>query len=317
MRFYSTQLLQWSIIADAIIFLFGPLCYLYFRRLAFFENIDYKLSWKHYVPVFLHLVFSCYIVSFAHVVFIERFSSGYFKTSYFVIEAIGIVSNLYYWFLNTQLLHRYQNEEKKSISFQQNLVSFLKLFQIIVGFFSSVWVISFITFHFFNRSIYLINYDTIWIAVSILVFVVGYYSLKYPALFRVKFTEKTQKNIKKRLPQHQIDVLEKELEYLMNQEKIFLKPDLTLRNLSERLDTSTHNISWYLNNVFDSNFYDYINHYRVKEFLYKIENNEHSQHTILGLSMDVGFNSKSTFNKAFKLEMNETPSNYIKRLKVV
>ena len=60
-------------------------------------------------------------------------------------------------------------------------------------------------------------------------------------------------------------------------------------------------------------FYDFINHYRVKEFVKKVENQEHLKHTILALSMDVGFNSKSTFNKAFKDTMQDTPSNYIKK----
>ena len=68
-----------------------------------------------------------------------------------------------------------------------------------------------------------------------------------------------------------------------------------------------------LNNTYQTTFYDFINGYRVMEFVKKVVNEEHIQHTILALSMDVGFNSKSTFNKAFKSKMNETPSNFIKK----
>jgi AraC-like DNA-binding protein len=100
----------------------------------------------------------------------------------------------------------------------------------------------------------------------------------------------------------------------MINERVFLKSDLTLRDVAKMLKTSTNNISWMLNSVYKSTFYDFINGHRVHEFVRKIENKEHLRHTILALSMDVGFNSKSTFNKAFKLNMNETPSNYIKNL---
>lgn len=99
----------------------------------------------------------------------------------------------------------------------------------------------------------------------------------------------------------------------MTNEKIFLQSDLTLADVAEMLQTSTNNVSWLLNQVYKTTFYDFINQYRVKEFVKKVENQEHLKHTILALSMDVGFNSKSTFNKAFKDTMQDTPSNYIKK----
>jgi AraC-like DNA-binding protein len=99
----------------------------------------------------------------------------------------------------------------------------------------------------------------------------------------------------------------------MLNEQIYLQNDLTLSQVSELLKTSTNNISWLLNNIYSSTFYDFINGYRIKEFLQKVEKKEHLSHTILALSMDSGFNSKSTFNKAFKREMNDTPSNYIRK----
>jgi len=153
-----------------------------------------------------------------------------------------------------------------------------------------------------------------WGAISIFIFVVGYYSLKEPELFRMPF-QKEKVKLSKRLPQDEIISLGKKLDDLIKKEKIFLKPDLTLRDLAIRLNTSSHNVSWYLNTILRINFYDYINRNRVLEFLKRIEKEEHLNHTILAIAMEVGFNSKSTFNKAFKLEMNTTPSNYIKGLK--
>ena len=50
----------------------------------------------------------------------------------------------------------------------------------------------------------------------------------------------------------------------------------------------------------------------LEAFLEKIEKKEHKTQTLLSLSMDVGFNSKSTFNKAFKATLQQTPTSYIK-----
>ena len=107
-------------------------------------------------------------------------------------------------------------------------------------------------------------------------------------------------------------VLKEKLDSLMVNERAFMKNDLTLSDVAKQLKTSTNNISWVLNTVYNTTFYDFINGYRVKEFIQRVENKEHLSRTILALSMDSGFNSKSTFNKAFKNLMKDTPSNFIK-----
>jgi AraC-like DNA-binding protein len=43
----------------------------------------------------------------------------------------------------------------------------------------------------------------------------------------------------------------------------------------------------------------------------KIDEGEHNVQTLLGLAFDSGFNSKSTFNRAFRRETSLTPKEYI------
>ena len=312
-RFLTPRFLQWTILIDAVIFLFGPLCYMYFRRLSFYKNEGFRLSWQHYIPVMFHVLFSFYTLYFTPVEFMDKISSGFFQIPFAIIEGAGIVSNFYYWGANNKLLKAYTKEEKNVISYKQRLVSFFSLFQIFILIFILVWMISFLSRNFFNYIIPFISYDIVWAVISVFIYVIGYYSLKEPVLFRIPL-QKEKTNVQTRITQTQTAALEKELDYLMEKEKMFLKPDLTLGELSEKLNTSTHNVSWYLNNVLNSNFYDYINRYRVQEFLTRIENNQHYNHTIFAISLDVGFNSKSTFNKAFKQEMKDTPTNYIKQV---
>lgn len=60
------------------------------------------------------------------------------------------------------------------------------------------------------------------------------------------------------------------------------------------------------------NFNDFINQYRVKAVIKKMEAGEHTIQTLLGLALEVGFNSKSTFNRAFKRHTSRSPNDYIK-----
>ena len=62
------------------------------------------------------------------------------------------------------------------------------------------------------------------------------------------------------------------------------------------------------------NFFEFINAYRVSELKEKLENPENRQFTLLSLAFDCGFNSKTTFNTAFKRITGCTPSQYIKQI---
>lgn len=159
------------------------------------------------------------------------------------------------------------------------------------------------------------NYNSVWIAIPVLIYVVGYYALKQPNIFRIAVSNDSIKNpSKSRMDEDSIQDLQRTLEKLMDKEQVYLNNNLTLLELAKQLNTSTNKLSWLLNTVYKSSFYDFINEYRVKAFLAKLEQNEHKAKTLFSLSLEVGFNSKSTFNKAFKTSLNETPSSYIKRL---
>jgi AraC-like DNA-binding protein len=210
------------------------------------------------------------------------------------------------------LLKKFRREEKETFSFQQSPLTYLNFFLFSVSACLLAWGISFLNSTFFNGEIPYVNYESIWVAIPVFIYVIGYFSLKQPELFRIPFEEKAIEK-KARLTEIEVGVLKKKLDSLMQNERVYLDSTLTLRDVAETLQTSTNNISWLLNNVYKTTFYDFINGFRVEEFIEKIKNKEHLTHTILALSMDVGFNSKSTFNKAFKFTMNDTPSNYIKK----
>lgn len=311
-RFLSKLVFEWSLFADSLVFLFGPLLYLYVLRLLFREKLMGKLPLGHFIPFFGMLLISLIcVVFYSPEAYYQSFVDGDLRLLFKSIVITGIVSNSYYLIRSFFLISDYKKEERNNFSFDQSPINYLYFFLASISLFLLAWVFSFINASFFDRYFLYIGYNSVWVAIPVFIYVIGYFSLKQPELFRLP-VEKKVKEKKDRLSEGETIILKEKLDSLMINEKLFLQNDLTLKDVAETLLTSTNNISWLLNRIYETTFYDFINGHRIKEFIAKVQNKEHLQHTILALSMDVGFNSKSTFNKAFKLAMKETPSNFIK-----
>ncbi|WP_109851233.1 AraC family transcriptional regulator [Aquimarina sp. AU58] len=306
-----------ALFVDILVFIFGPLLYLYYRRLIFNEKSKYTLHYTYFIPAAGMLVYHFWTYQFSYNEFVLLVQNGSLTLSFLIIEAVGILFNLYLGYRCFRLLGVYQKEEKNNLSYSQNLVRYLNAILIIGSLFLLLWIISFILGYGFNIYSLFLSYNSIWIAVCVFVYIIGFYSLKQPDIFRMPLSIKKHFKNKERLDDEMIKKLEARLEKLMINEKIYLNHKLTLVDLAKGLNTSTNDVSWLLNNIHKCTFYDYINTYRVKTFVEKIENGEHHYHTLLALSMDSGFNSKSTFNKAFKAIIKDTPSNYIKKLNTI
>ena len=72
-------------------------------------------------------------------------------------------------------------------------------------------------------------------------------------------------------------------------------------------------ISQAINKGFEMNFNDYINNHRVDEVIKELKSGTHHSQTLLSIALESGFNSKSTFNRAFKKHTQLTPIAYIKK----
>ncbi|WP_395374254.1 helix-turn-helix domain-containing protein [Marinicella sp. W31] len=96
----------------------------------------------------------------------------------------------------------------------------------------------------------------------------------------------------------------------MDVHKYYLNQKLTLSELSKTIEVSGRLVSKTVNQLYKMNFNDYINSYRVEAFIESYQNNSDQLKTMLDLAMDCGFNSKATFNRAFKKHTKKSPKSY-------
>jgi AraC-like DNA-binding protein len=253
------------------------------------------------------------MVTFSQDYYMTLAQAGWIMPYYKSIEVLAILSNAAYILASFRILFKYRHEEKNQFSFQQNPQRFMNLFLVSCLVLVSLWLFNAVKFQWGFSFIKFMRYDFIWSFIPFLTYVIGYYMQRQPELFRINKVG-FSKPSSQRLSLEKINAMKESLERLMSTDKVFVKNKLTLSALSEMMAVKSNDLSWLLNESYSSTFYDFINQYRVNEFLNKVADDEHLKHTILGLAMDCGFNTKSTFNKAFKKTTGITPSEYINNL---
>jgi AraC-like DNA-binding protein len=116
------------------------------------------------------------------------------------------------------------------------------------------------------------------------------------------------------LPENRQEEMVCQLKEMMEKNRLFLEPELTIQMLGEKLNVSPYYISQVLNQRLKTNFYDFVNQYRVEEAKILLLAPSNGNFTILSIAFDSGFNSKTTFNTVFKKFTAQTPSQFKTRL---
>jgi AraC-like DNA-binding protein len=108
-----------------------------------------------------------------------------------------------------------------------------------------------------------------------------------------------------------LEVWKEKLLHAVVAEKAYADPELTLQQLARHLNTNSSLLSRVINTGFKLNFNDFINFYRVEEVRRKLASGDAGSVTIMSLAYDAGFNSKATFNRAFKKFTGKNPKDFL------
>lgn len=299
------------IIAEPFIFLIGPLLYFHFRYIAYHKKLKYE-DFLHFIPFLL------FFISFIPVNLHGTRNLYYdflFNNPLAITALLWILmatQMIFYWnkmnTINKDYREKLGDELSEIDSFDTSWIhTFTILFLIIFTFVAIV--ITFIIHTedldqfriilplFFTATLFYISFKGI--------------TQKIPTLQEESTTEKTPTVL---LDQKKEAELKKQLSELMQEKQPFLNPELTLKDLAVQVGISRNQLSYLINNSFNSNFYLYVNNYRIEYLKRKMMEDKQKQFTILALAFDSGFNSKSSFNAVFKKITGLTPSEYRNRL---
>ena len=308
------------------VLLIGPVIFFYTKSLL---NSTFKISKKeyyHFIPALIYLVYSL-IVFITDKLILDEFyfyADGRDKDMANWYQIAGIISMVYYLIASLKFYKNYKKLVFDKVSFADSI-----LFEWIPNF-----LIAFLSIVVLRVLLFLLNPEwgnfgnQFWhyIAFSIVVLYVsvnGYANAVKMSFLNdvnsesINVYQESDEDYKTKQDNTNLEEIEfwkDKILHLVESEKVFKNPTLTLSDLSKLLNTNTKNISKSINSGFDMNFNDFINHYRIEAVKEKLHKEEHKTSTLLGIAFDCGFNSKATFNRAFKKSTDLSPKDYLKNL---
>lgn len=298
---------------DGARFFLPPLVYLYIKSIFFKQEQFLKKNIKHFIPFIVYYI----------VYTIPRFINLWFDPN--IYDHIGTIHryfNLtlvkdafavgYFSFAlmtatraRKSMKHHYSNMKEKDFSW---LNKFLTCF---LGVIALDFILTVIEIYFG----YHVQWDG-YITMTLLIFSMGFLGsngLSQPTIFLPDFL--INKNVSQPnpviTPIENSQLIKENLEKTMQQEQLFLDPELTLRSLAKKIDISERKLSTILNEVMNTSFYDFVNAYRIQEAIERLSSEKYSNYSISGIGEMCGFKSKSTFYRVFKKKTGFSPAAYI------
>ncbi|HEY0503467.1 MAG TPA: AraC family transcriptional regulator [Lysobacter sp.] len=155
-----------------------------------------------------------------------------------------------------------------------------------------------------------LDYPLIYGAVAAWVFAVGYLSLAQATVVAQAPVASVAADAAMSDPR--FPEVEARLAQLMEHERLYREPALTIGQLARRSGYPEYLVSAVINRRFDGNFWAWINRHRV-EAARDCLSDPRDGRTVLDIAYACGFTSKSTFNAAFKRQLGVTPSAWRQR----
>jgi len=328
--YYYNQIGYWEIyphlvgVTAPLPLLHGPMLFLYTLYSLRNDNKIRLADYLHFAPVvasYLYMSPFFFFYSIAEKRMLDNGEIEDYSIFAIILLVAILISGLSYSVLAYRLTIKHQRKIDKYYSFSEGInIKWLRNCILGIGLvFLSATIIYIVRdaigFQFSFNSEYII-----YLIIIGFVFYIGYYGIKQENIF-------TNNTMAEDLGEEEIDPVEKyrnsgmkkemaaelyeKLLEIMAKEKPFLNPKLSLTNLSDQLGISPNQLSQIINQLAQVNFHDFVNKYRVEEFLINAHKNKNF--SLLALALDSGFNSKSSFNTIFKKQKGETPSQYLSK----
>lgn len=323
------------IIHDFIYFVYAPIFYFYLIKLLY--NVKFLPSkwYLHFLPFLVQFfVYLPFLIQNDKTFLLDLMEQKPLLTYTFGGAGIlGLLWNLYYWNLFRKTIVAYKLEFQTNLSYEQNLnyLNTVSVIQFVVLCFWAFSIVAILVGRYFNIDnirLFENSVDLTWLAFSIITYFVGYFAIHQSETFKAQpqkisiFDDLLETSIntnQKSVPSQDPESTKKEVEKLekyMAEQSPFKNPKVSLSELASQIQIPSHLLSKIINDHYQQNFFDFINHYRIEEFKKMVVDPKNHNLTFLALAYEVGFNSKTAFNRSFKKSTNQTPREYLDSIKL-
>jgi len=300
-------------LGDPTFFLIAPLLWFYTLELTG-SRVSFSLKTVfHFLPFILIVIGSLTLNAINPDNHLVVFLRHHDRVPIILFWFVVVAQFTFYQIIIQRRWTAYQQIMKEEVSNTEDVnISWVK-------FFMTVFLLINI-FFFFSLFVVIHMQYTMWLwkAVAVLfslsVFALGYKGILqkeifYPGLTGIPKTAETT-IVKTRPDQSLMDAVNK---YMIDK-KPYLDSELTLSQLAKDLNMSRSQLSHVINDGIGDNFYNFINKYRVEQVKKFMTDPAVKNYSLLGIALEAGFKSKSSFNLIFKRFTGLTPTEYKKNI---
>lgn len=296
-----------------------PLLYFYIKSLVN-PKFSFKLKdWLHFIPFFLSQMYA-FIVYFCVLktndfnekdIIAENLNFNFVKQ---LDEYLLLISLVLYLFYGYKELKNYKNwlDNTTSDSTFPDFGWLKNIFRlsVLIGAFLLINHSLDILFNLKNTSI--LQWNLLILFMTFLIYYLGLKGYLQPDNTFNKNEITTKTNLTSITPNIKLSETIDQLK-VMNEDKVFLNPKLSIYQLSNILGVSQKCLSLAINQYFKMNFRDFINKYRLEEVKSKLNDVDYNHMSILGVALECGFNSEASFYRIFKKHTGVSPKEFIQR----
>ena len=295
-----------------------PMFYMYVKRFLSINKIDNKIKYILLSPFFVVLTIHILQALYKLTINSSYEIPSHFGRGIFVyIEFFSVAFNVGIMYFTHKMIVNYEKDKNYNFEIVKSETKWLKNL-IYLGLLTCVfWLIAIIIVVVYDLNKSYIFYP-MWIGISILVYWIGYAGLNKSRLLkeRIGIRKSAYSKNKKQINinSHKSKSFSS-LNELIISNRLFLNPNIKLKDLSRELNLSEGYISQLISNNSELNFNEFINKLRVKESKKMLQDLDFDNYTITAIGLESGFNSKTSFYAAFKKFTNKTPVEYRKSVR--
>ena len=326
-------------------FVLGPLVFLYVRDLTAPDPARLRPPWRHFVvpaAFVLLLVATFYPRSASYKLRITEHDAPWFISA---TEIFLLVYGICYAIAALVLLRRHRAHVQALYS-NLRAVS-LRWLVVLAGLNALVWIAAFVAFmlRISGATEASAASAIVPIGSTVVIFVIGYFQLGQAEIFErqpkvehevasapspqpavtspppevappppgepapaaAPASRQAPAYARARLAEDDAAAVEARIRSAMTEQRLYQRPGLTLAELADEVAATPHEVSQVLSTRLERNFYTFINEHRIEHVKTALTTTDRP---VLDLAFEAGFQSKSTFNTAFRKATGTTPREF-------